>query len=198
MLSTRDAARAAASRAPMSSSPGRSYLPPQPLKPKSRARAVAGDDRAGVAQPDVAERLDHDLGESAASAARGRAGLGVGGDQDHLLAACRRHGPRGRRRRPRRARGSRSSAHSSGGSGKPIHTASCGAHSAGGGRHVRHRHFALRARLLSRIGAEFGGLVPVRPGVAVGELAAEPVIDRQVLTARRPSSSSASYSSCGL
>ena len=43
-----------------------SYLPPQPLKPKPcarRALPAAEHDRPGVAQPDVAERLDDHLGE---------------------------------------------------------------------------------------------------------------------------------------
>ena len=127
----------AASRSPMSSSPGRSYLPPQPLKPKSLRRGAAlplpSDDRPGVAQPDVAERLDDHLREGRQRARRrGR----------------HRHAPRPATPRSplppawtasanaatSRSAGLRSASHSSGSLGKPIHTASCGAHSGRGGR----------------------------------------------------------------
>ena len=80
------AARRAARRS--SWSPSRSYLPPQPLKPKPCAPplvARADDDRPGVAQPDVAERLDDDVGERR-EPARGFRGALVGGDQPHRLA----------------------------------------------------------------------------------------------------------------
>ena len=44
--------------------------------------AVAADDRPGIAQPDVAERLHHHLCERR-QRTRGRGGVGVGGYQDH-------------------------------------------------------------------------------------------------------------------
>ena len=77
-----------ASRSPISWSPSRSYLPPQPLKPKPCARrsfAAAEHDRSGIAQPDVAERLDDDLGEGR-EPARGFGRAFMRRDQPHLLA----------------------------------------------------------------------------------------------------------------
>ena len=54
----------AASRSPMSSSPSSSYLPPQPLKRKpAPARRPLPRRSVRVAQPDVPERLNDDVGE---------------------------------------------------------------------------------------------------------------------------------------
>ena len=96
-----------ASRRPIVSSPGSSYLPPQPLKRKRAAAPAAGaleDDRPGVAQPDVAERLVDDGRERRQPRAPPRP------RPDRRRPAApprprRRHGPRARRRRPRRCAG---------------------------------------------------------------------------------------------
>ena len=49
-------------------------------------RAVAGDDRPGIAQPDVAERLYHHVRHIARHGARRIRRLAIGGDQDHPFA----------------------------------------------------------------------------------------------------------------
>jgi hypothetical protein len=49
-------------------------------------RSVAGDDRAGVAQPDIAEGLDDHLRRIARHGPRGVGRLAIGGDQYHPLA----------------------------------------------------------------------------------------------------------------
>jgi hypothetical protein len=61
-------------------------LPPQPLNAEIVRHVVAADDRAGIAQPDVAERLDDDRAAWPTCVLGGLRGFLVGGDEDHLLA----------------------------------------------------------------------------------------------------------------
>src|SRR5688500_18124232 len=75
--------------------------------------------------------------------------------------------------------GSRSSSHNSGWLGKPIQTASCDAHSGGGGRIMGALLLADAALVSNR--AEFGGRIPIGPRRTLGELATEAVEDRQIL-----------------
>ena len=89
--------------APIVSSPGSSYFPPQPLKPKLTARTpgrAAHDDRPGVAQPDVAEGLRRRRSRRARPPSPPRPRP----DRRRRAAPprpCRRPRPPARRRRPR-------------------------------------------------------------------------------------------------
>jgi hypothetical protein len=73
------------------SSPSISNLPPQPLNSKPAAIGPLGgldEDRAGVAQPDVAERAAHDLdGGVGQQGASGGLGLVADHHQAHALGA---------------------------------------------------------------------------------------------------------------
>ena len=141
-----------ASRSPMSWSPSRSYFPPQPLKPKPCARRALPDaehDRPGIAQPDVAERLDDHFGE------RARASRALSAAPS-CAATSRTFSPlppawiASAKAATSRSAGFKSPSHSSGSLGNPIHTASCGAHSG------RRRRQASPARLY-RLGDEGKG-----------------------------------------
>ena len=91
-----------ASRSPISSSPGKSYLPPHPLNSKACARrslAAAHDDRTSVAKPDISEGLDDHLRERR-QRSRGVRGVLVRGYQPHFSPDPRRKPPR-QMRRPR-------------------------------------------------------------------------------------------------
>ena len=143
----RRAARRAARRS--SSSPSSSYLPPQPLKPKAlRAPALgrAEHDRPGVAQPDVAERLDDDLGERARARARSPRPPSCAATS-HTSSPLPPAWTAAANAATSRSAGFRSPSHSSGSLGKPIHTASCGAHSGGGGAGWSSRRALTEPRL---------------------------------------------------
>ncbi len=88
-------------------------------------------DRPGVAQPDVAERLPRRSSRTAPRPRRRGRGR-IGGDEPHLLALARPHGPRRRRRRPRAcAPGSDRPPTARHGSESRSTRTACGAHSGG-------------------------------------------------------------------
>ena len=127
-----------ANRSPMSWSPSRSYLPPQPLNPKPRARRSFPDPRmiGPVSRSQMSPKgstitLAHGASRRALSAAPSCAAT------SHTCSprppACNASANAA----TSRSAGLRSPSHSSGSLGKPTQTASCGAHSGRGGRGER-------------------------------------------------------------
>ena len=74
-------------------SSGRSNLPPQPLvrnRERHRAALAAGEDRAGIAQPDIAVTRRHDLSRVAKCGAGGSFGLGACNQEPHPVRRAER------------------------------------------------------------------------------------------------------------
>ena len=116
---------------PTVASSGRSNLPPQPLVLKRSASAPVAaprEDRAGVAQPDVAVARRHELGRVAKRGA-GRS-LGLGAVHQELDTCCCALSARTSAATSRRG-ARRSPFHCSGSAGQAVQMAFCGAHSAG-------------------------------------------------------------------
>ncbi len=133
-LANRAGAAEAASRSPMLSSPGRSYLPPQPLKPKPAARRCVPDPQ--MIGP--VSRSQMSPNGSTITLAKG-ASLRAAAAASSCAATSRTSSPlpsawtAAAKAATSRSACLRSASHSSGSLGKPIHTASCGAHSGSGG-----------------------------------------------------------------
>ena len=170
---TSEAGRLGRAAAPIAVVAGQVVFAAPAVEAEARSpRGAAGpfdDDRPGVAQPDVAERLRRPRsakGASARAAAAEAASAATSRTSSPLPSGLDRRGEGGDLAP---APGSRSSSHSSAWLGKPIQTKACGAHSGGWRRVIAH----CPARRAVADGAEFVAGEPVRPVAARRELAAD-------------------------
>ena len=124
-----------ASRSPMSWSPSRSYLPPQPLKPKPCARRSLPLPRTiGPVSRSQMSPNGSTITSAKGASVRALSAAPSWAATSQTFSPLPPAWTASANAATSRSAGLRSPSHSSGSLGKPIHTASCGAHSGSGGR----------------------------------------------------------------
>src|SRR5688500_14579099 len=135
----------------MSWSPSSSYLPPQPLTPKPAARRCFPEPQT-IGPVPRSQMSPNGSTMTVANGARSRAAAAASSwaATSHTCSPLPPAWTAAANAATSRSAAFRSASHSSGSLGKPIHTASCGAHSGGGGGVIRSAYQSATKRATSK------------------------------------------------